>query len=226
MKPETNNYEQLKSKALNEGAGLFGVADLKNYNTGLSDEIAALAENLKYGVSVGVELCAAVLDTVKEKPTLIYSWHYRQINTLLDKIALNLARFIQEKNYRALPIAASQVTDWHKQTAHVSHKHIANLAGLGWLGRNNLLVTKKFGSALRLVSVLTDMPLATDSPCPDNCRNCRLCLSACPAGAIGENVKDFKHQACFEKLKEFSKIPGIKYYICGVCVRACGQEKA
>ncbi len=218
------NYEQLKNIALAEGASLFAVADLKKINLEVSSEISPLLAKLDLCISVGVELSDAVLDTIIDKPTLLYSWHYRQVNTLLDHIALGLSRFIQSQHSLSLPVAASQVVDWKAQKAHLSHKHLAKACGLGWIGRNNLLINEKYGSRLRLVSILTDMPLISDPPGNINCRQCRACISVCPAQAIKEKLEDFQHQACFERLKEFSRLPGIKYHICGICVKACKGE--
>jgi epoxyqueuosine reductase QueG len=143
------------------------------------------------------------------------------VNAALDQAALKLANYIQKKGYLALPIPASQIVDWEKQTAHLAHKKIGYLAGLGWIGKNNLLVNKNFGSQFRLVTVLTDMPLETDKPTKENCGGCHLCVKVCPAGAIAEDAKSFDFLRCFAKLKEFQKQHLVDQYICGVCVNLC-----
>ena len=147
--------------------------------------------------------------------------HYRQVNFLLDRAALLTAGLIQDHGYRALPIAASQIIDWDNQRAHVSHKKLGELAGLGWLGRNNLLVNPEFGSRFRLVTILTDMPLGADAPLAMDCGECQRCVSRCPALAIKDTREAFDHRACFEKLKEFKRRGLVGQYICGVCVKAC-----
>jgi len=120
-----------------------------------------------------------------------------------------------------LPIPASQVVDWKEQRAHLSHRAVAVSAGLGWRGKNNLLVDPDFGSRVRLVTVLTDMPLRDDSPLTDGCGTCKRCVNACPAGALGNTPEEYRLDLCYEQLKIFSKLPGIGHNICGVCVRAC-----
>jgi epoxyqueuosine reductase QueG len=135
-----------------------------------------------------------------------------------------VCNYIQKIGYSALPIPASQILDWQSQKAHLSHKKIGVLAGLGWIGRNNLLVNKKLGSQFRLVSILTDMPLKTDKPTKDNCGVCRACIEICPPAAIKEKIQDFDYLKCFEKLKEFQKQRLVDQYICGVCVNACSGE--
>jgi epoxyqueuosine reductase QueG len=111
--------------------------------------------------------------------------------------------------------------DWKTQKGHLSHKHAAKAAGLGWIGRNNLLVSKRFGSRIRLVTILTDFPLAINSPSLEDCGSCRDCLSVCPAGAIAERQKDFDHLRCYEQLRTFAKTLHFSHNICGICVKAC-----
>jgi epoxyqueuosine reductase QueG len=120
-----------------------------------------------------------------------------------------------------LPIPASQIVDWKNQRGHLSHKHVSRLAGLGWIGRNNLLVNEKFGSRIRLLTILTDLPLATDSPLSKDCGSCRACQSVCPVGAIKDRPEDFDHLQCYEQLKVFSKTLHFSHHICGICVKAC-----
>lgn len=218
------NYRRLKKFCLAQGLDLFGVAGI----TGVRDDFAlskGVLEKLDRAISLGVRLSGAVLEDICGAPSRLYFHHYRSVNTFLDQAALKVYNYIQKKGYLALPIPASQILDWQKQTAHISHKKIGYLAGLGWIGRNNLLVNKVFGSRMRLVSVLTDMPLAQDAPVKDNCGSCRLCIEACPCGAIKEGPLEFEHTLCFEKLKEFQKQRLVDQYICGVCVKACAGKR-
>lgn len=70
-------------------------------------------------------------------------------------------------------------------TAPVLEKSWACEAGLGWTGRNSLLVNPDLGSFLMLGVIITDALLPADAPYEGNgCGTCRACLSACPAGAI------------------------------------------
>ncbi|MBN2245085.1 MAG: epoxyqueuosine reductase [Candidatus Aminicenantes bacterium] len=220
MQNEKQNFVTLEKFALELGFSFFGVADITEIQQDFHIE-SRVASKYPRGISLGKKLLDSVLDTIKNEPNAVYFHHYRQINFFLDRGALLLSTFIQEQGFNALPIAASQVIDWEKQIGHVSHKKIAQLAGLGWIGRNNLLVTKEAGSGLRLVTILTDMPLECGAPVPFSCGECTRCISECPAQAIDADPKNFNHLACFEKLKEFRKRGLVGQYICGVCVRAC-----
>ncbi|MFA5388821.1 MAG: 4Fe-4S binding protein [Candidatus Omnitrophota bacterium] len=214
------NKAELKKFAVDSGASLFGVAGIE----GLKKEFLfpdEILKDLKYTISLGLRLSDGILEGVTSFPTKIYYHHYRQANAVLDQIAFKVSNFIQGKGYKALPVPASQIVDWEKQTAHLSHKKIGESAGLGFIGRNNLLVNPGIGSRFRLVSILTNMPLEPDKKLEENCGECRLCVSVCPAGAIKEKKEDFDHIKCFEKLKEFRNKRLVDQFICGVCVKAC-----
>lgn len=219
------NYESLKRYCLQDlRLDLFGVADIREIRRtfSLSPDLVARYD---YAISLGKEVLLSVLDDIKDSPTPLYFHHYRQLNVFLDRAALELSSLINSKGYLALPIAASQVTDWKNQKAHLSHKKVGQLAGLGWLGRNNLLVNPVLGARFRLVTVLTNFPMKTDSPLPFGCGHCHRCQSVCPAGAIKENQAEFDHLACFAKLKEFRDRGLVGQYICGLCVKACYGQK-
>lgn len=225
MDPE-KKYLELKEFSVNYGFDFFGVADVRLLKSDfvLSSEIK---EEFNWAISLGKKLLPAVLEDIVDHPTPLYFHHYRQINFFLDRGALALADFIQTfgAKARALPIPASQVIDWENQRAHLSHKKIGALAGLGWLGRNNLLINPEVGAQFRLVTLLINFPLKVDSPLNRDCENCYACLSVCPARAIKKKQKDFDHWACFEKLKEFRQKGYVGQYICGICVKACSGPK-
>ncbi len=182
-------------------------------------EMVEIEGNLPRAIVLGYRLSKAALDTIKDRPTLIYKHHYKTVNWILDQTAGGLANFIQNKGYLALPIPASQTIDWGKQRGHISHKRLGMEAGLGFRGRNGLLVHPEFGSGVRYVSILTDLEFSPDEKSSLDCGACRKCIEVCPANAISEEGCD--HPRCFQKLKEFVKIQGVGQYICGVCVRAC-----
>jgi epoxyqueuosine reductase len=217
--------ESLRAFVLATGVDLFGVADI----TSVRDEFLIerdTRDRFDRALSLGKRLLFSVLDDIRDRPTALYMHHYRQVNFLLDRAALLTAGFIQERGYGALPIAASQIIDWDNQKAHVSHKRAGELAGLGWLGRSNLLVHPEFGSQFRLVTILTDMPIVAASPLEMDCGACRRCITVCPAHAIKDTRDEFDHRACFEKLKEFRRRGLVGQFICGVCVKACpGGQK-
>lgn len=114
-------------------------------------------------------------------------------------------------------------------------KTLATLSGLGWIGRSTLLVSPRFGPRMRLGTLLTDMPLAIDTPVVQSqCGDCRACVDACPVGAIKGNswaqttprsdLLDVSR--CYQYLWSEKATLG-RRQTCGVCLKICpvGQEK-
>jgi len=215
------NTKKIKTLCHQWGGSLFGVADLRTFK---KEEILlppSLMDKLSYGISVGFHLSDAILEEIQNQPTPLYFHHYQRVNILLDTIGLIVASAIQGLGYQAMPIPASQIVDWKTQKGHLSHKHVASAAGLGWIGRNNLLVNDAFGSRIRLVTVLTDLPLVISPPSIKDCGSCLNCLSVCPTGAIKVRQEEFDHLRCYEQLRTFAKTLHFSHNICGVCVKAC-----
>jgi len=217
------NYSSLKKFCQEQGIDLFGVADISRIK---KDFLLSkgLLQKIDKAVCLGIRLSQGVLEEIENAPTRLYFQHYRTVNAFLDQLALKASNYIQRKGHLGLPIPASQILDWQNQKAHLSHKKLGVLAGLGWIGRNNLLVNKTLGSQFRLVSILTNMPLEADKPLRKDCGDCRICVKICPSGAIKEQASEFDHLRCFEKLKEFQKQRLVDQYICGICVKACKGE--
>jgi epoxyqueuosine reductase len=221
---KSQEYQDLRAFALGLGFDLFGVADVTALRADFLIE-PGTRDRFPLAVSLGKRLSGAVLDDIRDRPTTLYFHHYRQMNFFLDRAALQVADEIQKRGFRSLPVAASQIVDWERQRAHVSHKHVGRAAGLGWFGRNNLLVNDDLGAQFRLVTVLTDMPLGPDRPLDRDCGACRACAAACPCGAIKETREAFDHRACYETLRDFRSKGYASQFICGICVRDCRGPK-
>ncbi len=214
-------YNVLKEFAVSSGSTAFGVGRIEDLRPHFDALPLDQTEGLSHGISIGARVSASVLKGCIIGPTRHYLHHYRILNLLLDQIALKISLAIQSKGCNALPIPASQIVDWEKQTAHLSHKMVALRAGIGWIGRNNLLVHPECGSKIRLATVLTDMPLKTDKPLEMACGDCAKCIEICPVSAIKETHKEWNKAACLEKLKYFAKAHNVGQYICGLCVKVC-----
>ena len=215
----------IKSLLAHHDIDVVGVADLSCYGRGILGFDKPVIDQHKYAISFGLVISRNVLETLTDGPTLFYQHHYRQINYRLDMIAYLLAREIEQKGFNALPFAASQMIDWQDQKAHISHKHIGEIAGTGWIGRNNLLVHPVFGAHVRYNTVLTDMPLEPGRQLEMGCGACVACLEVCPAQAIKVERDQFDHKGCFAMLKGFKNERGLGHHICGICVRACRGKR-
>lgn len=211
--------EELRDLSASLGMSVFGVAELEPVRQTFHPQLEGPARGLNYGIVAGIRLSDPVIDDIVDQPTFLYKYHYQTANDALDRAATGFGFYIQQKGFKALPIPASQTVDWVKHLGHLSHKALAVQAGLGWIGRSALFIHPVHRARMRLVSVLTDLPLEPGSPGKGECGACRRCIAACPAGAITEQGYD--KPKCIAKLHEFSRRSGINQYICGVCVKAC-----
>lgn len=178
-------FEAEIEKLLTEkGANLVGFS-------ALGDCFCDMYPQYGYAVTIVRKLADAVVETIDGRPTMSYFQHYRITNTKLDLLALDAIDFIESNGYRALPIAASQSTNDKKEEYRgiFPHKTGAVLSGLGFIGKNGLLITPQFGSKVRLATVLTDMPLESKRERLEClCGSCTICRDACPAGAISGEI--------------------------------------
>ncbi|MBN2227424.1 MAG: epoxyqueuosine reductase [candidate division Zixibacteria bacterium] len=211
----------LKERAIAMGAGKVGVCRLDDLRDSFHFEIKQSAKRLNTAISVGVPLAAGVMETLIDRPNMIYKAHYQQVNHILNDIAFMIASEINRLGFDAIPIPASQILKWQPMRAHMSHREIACKAGLGWWGRNNLLITEEYGAQIRLVTVLTELELEPDHPTVQDCGECYACIDACPAGAIARDKTNFNLDACAAQVNEFAHLKHIGQHICGLCVKAC-----
>lgn len=218
-------YEKIKDW----GASLVGFSNLDGV---LPDSLA----DIPYGITVVIKLSDRIIDEIDDKPTYTYFHHYRSVNTLIDQITLKAVLTIEEWGYKALAVPASQsIAELGEYRGLFQHKTAATRAGIGWIGKNGLLITENYGPRVRLGTVLTDMPLKTGIPVIESkCGNCRLCVEACPSLALHgvawregmprEEIVDAR--ACSEYMNKKFKHIG-RGSVCGICIKVCpyGRKK-
>jgi epoxyqueuosine reductase QueG len=177
-------HRKIAEKLSNHGVTLFGVADLNG--------IATLPEQSGHSfpraMSFAMRMNPDIMASIQDGPNQAYADEYARANDNIDAAAAALVAEIQSLGFEARTFSASERMDTVNIKGEFPHKTAATRAGIGWVGRNCLLITKKFGPWVRLGTVFTHLPLECAKPLTKNhCGKCRQCVDACPAGAIAGN---------------------------------------
>jgi epoxyqueuosine reductase QueG len=218
----------LEGHLLGCGAALVACADLGF----LSREVRS---GLPLGVCIGVALSPSIVAEIAGGPTREYAAEYQRANALLDRLAADAAALLRGRGFQAVAGRATvDKLDPHTLATPLPHKTIATRAGLGWIGKCALLITERYGSAVRYNTVLTDAPLPAGTPVETSrCGKCTACVEACPAGALsGRNWRAgqrreafFDAFACCRNAREMAGKIGISHTICGICIAVCPHTK-
>ena len=216
----------VETELLQLGADIVGFGNL----TGLYDKVR---ERLPVGISVAVVYPAFVIRGIAELPTQEYREWFDKLNAKLDNIASCGADALHDMGYRAVAQTREYVGSGENNDSTIlPHKTVATRAGIGWIGKSALLVTDKYGSAIRLSSILTDAPLDTTSPInKSKCGTCMICANACPGNAVSGQLWEiglyrdefFDPVACRKTARERAKkgFGGENITICGKCIESC-----
>lgn len=219
-----NLSNDLRAYLISNGASMVGYADL----SALPNEST---QGYKYGVSIVAALNKKIISGIGNGPTQEYYNEYIRLNELLDQLDLLASDYLKERGYDAFPKVRSNVTiDETTRRTILPHKTVATRAGIGWIGKCALLITKEYGSAVRISSVLTNAELDAGAPIDhSNCNSCDICRKMCPGNAVkGINWsvdldRDVFYNAfdCRRTAVELSGRIGINQSLCGKCIFVC-----
>ena len=105
-----------------------------------------------------------------------YAWG-KDYHIVIKKKLKALSNKLIELNPRA-------VNRYFVDTGPIPEKYWAEKAGIGWQGKNSLIINKKYGSFIFLGTLLTNIEFSPDKPAENHCGDCELCINSCPTGAI------------------------------------------
>lgn len=216
-----NPTKEFRDYLISQGAALVGIGDLT----------AVPSSDYPVGIAVAIPLPKHVIKGLQLAPTREYYELYNSLSDKLNTIVTAGAKYLTDKGYHAYARTTNQEMTDSDNCIPLSHQTIATRAGLGWIGKNNRLVTPQYGSAVRLSSLLTDAPLTCDPPVTHSqCGACHACVRYCPAHALKntlwrpgiprENI--IAISTCHKKCREImQKSTGIDADLCGKCFAVC-----
>jgi epoxyqueuosine reductase QueG len=143
----------------------------------------------------------------------------------MDAITFNACRKLESMGITAVPIPTSEPYEyWDPERTRgmgiLSLRHAAYLAGLGVIGRNTLLVNRKYGNMLQIGAILIDKdldgdPVIAEKWCPPHCR---LCIVSCPQKALNGKTVD---QMLCRQISQFKTGKGYTLEKCNRCRTVC-----
>ncbi len=204
---------------------LWGAADLRDFDTPKDSS----GRSFPGALSFAIPMTPAIMAEIQNGPNQAYADEYTRVNDLINKNAEKLATEIRRNGFQALALAASERSDPINIKGDFPQKTAATRAGLGWIGRHCQLITRKFGSWVRLGTVFTDMALAYGTPVERGfCGTCTRCVEACPAGALQGNawtagrprVEILDVRVC-DRWKKENYYRYHRGHNCGICSAVC-----
>ncbi len=205
--------DEVKSRVLDLGADLVGVAPIKRFE-GSPEHFhpQRLLPQTKSVISIAIRHLNGVIvpqrNMVENFPYQTYGYGWVS-NIRLNWVAFEISRFLEDNGHLTCPFPSF----FQGHGAAISNRHAAVLAGVAKFGWHNLAMTPRFGTRQRFVTVMTAAELEPDPMLEDDvCDKCFTCVKACPVGALSSD-ESTEYELC-GKTVTMAKIDKGK---CGAC---------
>lgn len=188
--------EEVKQKALDLGADKVGIAEAERADKTIMFFTSpfSILRDAKTMISLCIKYPDGVFDSSQEDLFVILSTFASTRQVLLaelNKVAFHLVKFLERKGYKAVSLDTPLPIDERRWiSCLLSHRYVGQLAGLGDLGVNNLLLTPEWGPRIELATIVTNAPLKPDGPklagkiYEETCKKCFQCVDLCPTQAL------------------------------------------
>ncbi|MBX3044186.1 MAG: tRNA epoxyqueuosine(34) reductase QueG [Candidatus Kapabacteria bacterium] len=245
----------LKDKALELGFQQLSVADyrvlkneIRNYNKWLSENMNATMNWMERNIEKREDI-RQIIPEAKSVIALAHSYFTGNIHPKVQQnesgkisryawgsdyhdILINKMRLLENEILNFEPSARLKS---YVDTGPLLEKQWASISGLGWQGKNSLIINKNFGSYFFIGIIITNLDLPSDPMAKDFCGTCTRCIDACPTKAI-VNDKVVDSRKCISywtiEAKPDIEIPdGIAtnsknwIYGCDICQEVCPWNK-
>jgi len=247
-----NLTEAIKQKAIELGFDLVGITSaepidagqieyLKNWlaagraagmsymhtNFAKRTNPARMLPGAKSVICVGLNYKPSPLEASSDYGRIANYALYEDYHPFMKKLLRTLARFMSD-----LVGSGNCTFKICVDSAPFTERALAQRAGLGFIGKNHMLINPRLGLQIFLGEIITDIELDHDSPMTNHCPDCNKCIRACPTGAL-DSAGTFDANKCISYLtiEHKGQIPdelahkiGSRLFGCDKCVLACPYD--
>ncbi len=183
-------------------------------------------------ICIGIAYHESIMDYIDSRhmgvPDYIlwnrYAREYDRLNKILNRISKDIAN-----RFNGIPLTATiggmidkvnHVTDYFGMV--ISHRVVVENSGIGWRGKNQLIIHEKFSCAIRFASIIIPHRLIWGEKYASKCGSCNACEEVCSFIKNRNKLPDYRENC--RRYIVFLKSKGIEKDVCGKCVKACRQD--
>ncbi|MHA1964073.1 MAG: hypothetical protein ACXACG_01150 [Candidatus Thorarchaeota archaeon] len=183
-------------------------------------------------ISIGVAYRNPVMDYIENKDEgnvdyqlwNKYALEYHRLNQILNQMSKKIA-----SRFDGIPLTATiggiinkigHVKDYFDMV--ISHRVVAENAGIGWRGKNQLTIHDTYSCAIRFATIIVPFPLRWSEKTESKCGECTACEDVCGFIRKRDILPDYRENC--RRYIVFLKSKGMEKAVCGKCIKACYQS--